>query len=122
MAGRLDHLDRMAGKIEAVTIADTLVDAGNLVGFVDRSGDGHAEAFLEREIRLDMIMMMMGRENVGQFPAAPAECVEDGLFLRRIDRRGPAALGIMEQDAEIVAASAEKFDFELGHRLSSLFV
>jgi hypothetical protein len=62
-----------------------------------------------------MVMMMMRRENVGQRPAATGQGIQYRLLLGRIDGGRPAAFGIVDQHAEIIAARAEKFDFELGH-------
>ena len=75
VAGRLDHLDRMAGEVEAVAIADLDVDAGDRVCLVDRAGDGSAETMLQGQIGLDMVAMVMRGEDVGQRPAAAGECV-----------------------------------------------
>src|SRR5687768_10060954 len=99
MARRLDHLDRMPGEGELSAIAEGEAETGNLVGLVLGTGNLDIEALLQCKVRLDMVLVMMGREDVGQRPAAPLERIEDGLLLRRIDRGGPAGFRVMQQHA-----------------------
>ena len=62
-----------------------------------------------------MIGMVVGDEDIGEGPALLLKGREDRVRLGRIDgRRGPR-LGIVEQDAVIVAPGRKLIDLELGH-------
>jgi hypothetical protein len=121
MARRLDHLDRMAGKGELSAVAEGKAEAGYLVGLVLGAGDLDVEALLQCQVRLDVVVMVVGGKDIGQRPAAPCQRVEDRLLLRRVDRGGPSGLRIVQQYAEIVAAAAEEFDLQFSHRLVPSF-
>jgi hypothetical protein len=59
-------------------------------------------ALLEFSDAAGVIGVMMGDENVGEPPAGRLQCVLDRRGLRRIDRRGRASFGIMQEHAVIV--------------------
>ncbi len=71
-----------------------------------------AELFFQRFIAFDMIEMVMGGEDEIERPAAPFQCRFDGIGVGRIDGGCQRAFGIMDQNAVIIAAADELFDFK----------
>ena len=67
-------------------------------------------ALLEFSDAAGVIRVMMGHENVGEPPARRFQRCLDRCCLGRVDRRGRAAFGIVQQHAEIVLEAGEEMD------------
>jgi hypothetical protein len=93
MARRLDHADRPVAEGEFVAVADRAVDAGDRCRLVARADDLAAVFFLERQIGLDMVAVVMGREDMRDLPAALLSRLDDRIEFRRVDRRRLAVSG-----------------------------
>ena len=98
VAGRLDDVDRVAAKLEAVAIAIGVVEAGNGDRLVERADDLAAELLLQRQIAFDMVGVMMGGEDVGDRPAAA----------RRSGGRSAAASGASIEAVRPVSGSCTR--------------
>ena len=57
-----------------------------------------------------VVGMMMGHENIAEAPAGRFQCRLDRRSLGRIDRRGRAASGIVQEHAEIILEAGEEMD------------
>ena len=52
----------------------------------------------------------------GELPAGFGECGQDGIGIGGIDRKGLAAVGVVDQDAVIVAQAGELVELQIAHR------
>ncbi len=95
----------MLPELEFVAVRHGLVEAGDRHCLVERADDLKPVFFLEREIGFHVVAMVMGGENVGEFPAAAGGRFEDRLFLRRVDRGRQPAFRIVHENAVIIAAA-----------------
>ncbi len=119
MAGHFDHLGLMRSDADDIALLDRLIERADLRRLLGRSDDADIRiGGLQPGNALDMIGMMMGHENIGEPPVLFGERFEDRRRIRRIDRRGRAAFGRMDQHAEIVGKTQKLMDFQ--HDLASL--
>ncbi len=108
MTGRLEDAARERAHAHQIALAHGLVDLRNSIGLRVRRHHPAAVALLELLDAAGVIVMMMGHQNVGEPPAGGPQRRLDGGRFRRIDGRGRAAFGIMQEDAEIVLEAREK--------------
>src|SRR5437868_10925183 len=113
VAGGGDDLHLAPGEIVRFAARNPDVDARDLVRFRLGTDDLGMPFLLEGEIAFDMVGMVMGGEDVGQFPALGRELALDGGSLGRIDGGGEARGPVMDQDTVIVLAADEMMEIQL---------
>ena len=84
-----------------------LVDRRNGGFFISRRSDGAASSGLNFLIATGMIKMVVGVEDMGQFPTLFVERCHDRRNVRRIDGDSNPAFGVVDQKAIIVAQTTE---------------
>ncbi len=111
VAGRLKHPRQQTSDLQDVALAGSKVDMGDLGGLV--VGRDHAAVVLLLQFgdAADMIVMVVGDENIAQRPALALERVDDGGGFRGIDRGGCLGRGIVNQIAEIIGQAGEQAYF-----------
>ena len=117
MAGRLQHAGKQLADLDDVAMADAQIDIGNRGRLVMRRDHPAAILLFEFGDRADMVVVMMGDQNVGQGPAGSLELADDRTCFGRVDRRGGAGGRVMDQIAEIVGQAGEDADVG-GHDVS----
>ena len=120
-----DVAERVAGAVqnphlapfpgETVAAGDQPVDPGNLQCLGARSSDAAAISLPQREVSLNVVAMMMGGEDMRQFPALGTELALDFGCIRRVDGAGGPGLEVMQQKAVIVGSAVELVEGEVGH-------
>ncbi len=99
---RLEHAALQRADPNLVVLAHGHIDQRNARGFAVRGNHSASVALLEFSDAAGVIRVMMGDENVGQPPSGRLQRGLDRCRLRRIDRRGRASFGIMQEHAVIV--------------------
>ena len=117
MARRLQHARQQVADLDDVAIGGAQIDIGDLRGLVVRGDDAAAIFLLQLGDAADMVVMMMGDQDVGERPALALQRLDDGAGFRRVDRGGRLRRGVMDQIAEIVGQAGEGADFG-GHDVS----
>ena len=92
----------MRAELDDVALADGDVDAGNARGIGARADDRAARRALQLEIAARVIRMVMGVQDMRQPPALRVELPRDLARIGRVDGRGRAGLGIVQQIAVVV--------------------
>ena len=90
------------------------VDIGDLGGLVVGANDPAIIFLLQLGDAADMVVMVVGDENIRQRPALALQRPDDGAGFRRVDRCGGLGCGIVDQIAEIVVEAGEGANFR-GH-------
>ena len=111
MARRFQHAAQKAADLHDVALADAQIDVGDPGGLVVRRDHPAAVFLLQLGDAADMVVMMMGDQDIGQRPALALQRLDDGGCFRRIDRGGRLGLGIVNQIAEIVGEAGEQANF-----------
>ena len=105
--GRVEHFCFERADLDLVALADGFVDMGNAVRLVARR---HHPAFVMRLELADaggVIGVMMGHQNVGQFPSGLLQRGLDRSGFWRIDRSRRSRGRVVDEDAEIVGKTGE---------------
>ena len=108
MARGFQHARQQAADLDDVALADAQIDIGDLGRLVVRRDDAAAVFLLQLGDAADMVVMMVGDQDVGQRPALALQRLDNGGGLRRVDRGGSPGRGIVNQIAEIVGEAGEQ--------------
>src|ERR1700732_1992530 len=93
---------------DPVTLAYREVKAADLGGLLGRADDARAGIFrLQSGDALNMIDMMMGDQNIGQFPLTRGERGQARPRLGRVDRRRRTCVRIVDEHPEIILKAEE---------------
>jgi hypothetical protein len=117
MARRLQHPRQELADFDDVAVADAQIDIGDCRGLVVRRDDAAAIFLLQLTDATDMVVVVVGDEDIRQRPALPLQCPDDGSGLRRVDRSRRLGGWIVDQIAKIVGQAGESANFG-GHRIS----
>lgn len=112
VAGCFDHPHRAIAKGELVTVPHGPVDARNGSCLVTRTDDLAAVFFLQRQVRLDMVTVVMGGEDMGDLPAPLLRRLDDRIELRSVDRCRFPRLRAVKKHAEVVTSAEEYLDLQ----------
>ena len=115
MAGRLDHAALGAADLDNVPLLHLDVERRDRSRLLGRTHDGAAGHALDDGVAGGVVVVMMRDENMGQRPALVVQRGKQLLGVRRIDRGGRLGLGVVDQDAKIVAAGRKLVNLQLGH-------
>ena len=104
VAGAVEDHNIALSPAECLTALDVAVNARNASGLLAWADNAAAKAALKREIALHMIAMMMGREDVGEFPALGGKLPFDFKKIERIalsaESGVPFAVGALKDDKQ----------------------
>jgi hypothetical protein len=103
--GRVDDFRLVAGKVIGLARLDRLVDPGDTAGIGPVGHHLGAMTGLQRRDGGDVVVMVMGDEDMGQFPPCLAKRPLDGRFLGRVDGGAGRRVPVAQQNAEIVLAA-----------------
>ena len=78
MAGRFQHPRQQAADLDDVAMGGAQIDIGDLGGLVMRGDDAAIVFLLQFGDAADMVVMMMGDENIRQRPALALQRLDDG--------------------------------------------
>src|SRR4051812_31760955 len=104
----LDDIDGGVAELEGVAVAEGAVEARNGDGLNNWAEDLEAELFLQRQIGMVMVGVVMGGKDMGYRPAATFGRRQNRGRLGCVDRCRIAGFGVMDQDAKIIRA-ADKY-------------
>ncbi len=93
MAGRFQHPRQQAAHLDDVAIDGAQIDIGDLGGLVVGGDDPAIILLLQFGDAADMVVMVMGDENIRQRPALALQRLDDRAGFRRVDRRGGLGRG-----------------------------
>ena len=77
-----------------------------------RAGDSAAAGSLDRGVPAGVIGVPVGVPDLGDLPALVSCLAQVGFGIRRVDARGFARFGIVQQVAVIVGQAGELMDFK----------
>ena len=97
MAWHLHHLGDTAAQPHFIAFDHPLIDSRYARIVFGGADDAAAAGLLQRQVAADVIAVMVGVEDMGQPPAAAAQRFQHRLGDCRIDRRGFAAVGVVQQ-------------------------
>src|SRR3954469_10073024 len=103
--------------LDDIAVADAQIDICDFRGLVVRRHDPAAIFLLQLTDAADMVVVVVGDEDIRQRPALLLQCPDDGSGLGRVDRSRRLGRGIVDQVAEIVGQAGESTDFG-GHGIS----
>jgi len=120
VAGHGDDVDAGLAEEQVVAAADGAIDQRHPAepGVVGRRDHLDAEALLQRFHRLDVVVVVVGDEDVAEPPAGLLQRVENGVLLRRVDRGGGPRHRVVDEDAVVVVAGGELADLDHCGRIS----
>ena len=101
-------------KLIRVAIAKRYVYARNAFDVGGRTNNSAVPLLLELEIASGVVKVVMGIENVGQFPSSIGERAIDRSRIRRIDCPGQPGLGIVNEKPIVVRQARDLNDLQ-GH-------
>src|SRR5581483_9874485 len=90
---RLQHAHLMRTEGESVSLAHSLVEAGNLGRLAARTDDRALRVGLQGQVAGGVVTMMVSRQNMRELPTLRLERGGHGLRLRRVDGGDNAPLG-----------------------------
>ena len=117
MARRFQHPYQQAADLDDVAMRDAW---STLAIFADLScGASTRQSILLFQFgdAADMVVMMVGNQDIRQRPALALQGLDDGGGFRRIDRGGRLGDGIVDQISEIIGEAGEQANFG-GHDIS----
>jgi hypothetical protein len=79
-----------------------------------------AELVFQGQIGFHMVLMVVGGEDMGELPAVAVERLQDRPFFRCVYGGRRAALGIVQENPEIVAAAKKDVYFQRFHLILSI--
>ena len=113
MAWRCDHPCRQGADRDGIAFRDFLIHVRNLSCLLTRRHHSGTVAPFQFAYPGGMVAMMMGDQDVGQFPARRRQCRLDRRGFRRVDCRSGAARRIVDQHAVIVLEAEEQTDLSV---------
>ncbi len=111
MAGRFQHARQQAADLDHVALGGAQIDIGNFGGFVVRRDHAATVFLLQLDDTADVVMVVMGDQDVRQRPAFAFQRLEDRAGLRGVDRGRRLGGGVVDQVTEIVGEAGEQADF-----------
>ena len=110
VARRFEHARFERADLDLVVLAHRHIDQGDARGLALGRDDAARIVLLEFRDAAGVVGMMMGHEDIGEPPAGRFQRRLDRRGLGRVDRRGRAAFGIVQEHAEIVLEAGEEMD------------
>jgi hypothetical protein len=117
----IEYFGRESAKLISVSLPDLHIDTPYTVRFIARTDDGASGFFLQLQISIRMVGVIMRCENMGERPAFIAKRLFHGTGFWRIDTGRNIVVSVMDEHTVIVAAAGELMDFEVGHDEIRLF-
>lgn len=108
MAGCFDDARRVFAECEAIAFPNHSVETGNPVGIGAGADDLAAGAGLEGEIAAGVIGVMVGVEDVVEYPAAFSERTRDGLGVRAVYGCSESRVRIVHQVSIVVPEAGDR--------------
>ena len=114
VAGRLYNgkPDRADG--DHIALAHIMIDAGNAALVGQRRAHAHVW-ILRAQLRhaADMVVVMVGEQNIGERPALLRQRRQNGGGFRRVDSGCRAGRAVVQEHAEIILETSELMNLEL---------
>jgi hypothetical protein len=116
VAGHVDHAGELGADGEAAGLGQGKVERRQAVGIGGGTKDHRPGRRAQLFDARDVVVVVVGDENVGQRPAARLQCGKDRGCIRHVDHRRLARGGIMDQIGVVVGPAEEGHKFK-GHGL-----
>src|SRR5215813_5862791 len=108
---RFDDVPRKRPDLDRVTLAHSLVDGWNLRSLDRWRDDAAFVLLLQGQDAVSMVGVMVGDEDVGQFPPARFKRRFNRRCVGRVDCSRGTAFRIMQQDAVVVSSAGKNAGF-----------
>src|SRR5215218_8127777 len=118
VAGRFQHPHQEIADLDDVAMTGAQIDIGDWRLLVVRSDDAAIVFLLQFSNPADMVVVVMGDQDIGQRPSLALQRLDDWAGFGRIDRSGRPGRGIVDQIAEIVVEAVKGANFR-GHGIST---
>ena len=117
VARRFQDPRQQVPDLDDVTVTGAHIDIADLGGLVVRRDHAAAIFLLQLGDAADMVVMVMGDQNIRKLPALAFQRRDHGAGFRRVDRGGRLGFMIVNEIAEIVGQAGESANLG-GHVIS----
>ena len=114
VTGDVDDAGKLGPDREAVGLGQRQVQAGKAVGIGSGAEDLRSGPGAQGVDALDVVVVVVGDEDVGQAPLVGGESGQNRARLGHVDDRGLAGVGVVDQIGVVVGKAGDGDEVEHG--------